>query len=47
VVNDVLNNFYGFRTSFSIFQIVYPPIMTPITPIPIAKIKKFFFSGIF
>ena len=43
-VNHVLW-IYGLITSSIIFQIVIPPIITPITPIPIAKNKKFFFSG--
>ena len=36
-----------FKTSEIIFQIVIPPITTPITPIPIANIRKFFLSAIF
>ena len=34
-----------FKTSEIIFQIVIPPIITPMTPIPIANNKKFFLSA--
>ncbi len=47
MVNDVYNKIYGFNTSFNIFQIVILPIIIPTIPTPIAKIRKFFFSGIF
>ena len=40
----ILNRNYGFVISFIIFQIVMPPIMIPMTPTPMAKIRKFFFS---
>lgn len=44
MVNNVYLNCYGVNSSDVIFQIVYPPIMIPITPIPIANNKKFFLS---
>ena len=39
--------FYGETVSLTIFQIETTPIIIPIIPIPIAKIRKFFFSFIF
>ena len=38
---------HPFNTSEIMFQMVMPPMMTPIAPIPIASIKKFFLSAIY